>query len=245
MKVNSRVKYVFISEAGLLLAGLWLLVMMSYLIVHPEERMIESVPNGLVLFFALAVFSIIVLAATFVWAELYHQSIDYLFGEKELVVEKGIIGRKKTTVPYDRIKEVRVLRSGIHLIDQIFGVATLRIETGEKKSGEITIPGIIDPEETIRAMMNRTHVAKPQEQQQTPASAEAAPIASDKKLLFEILEELKAIRKSLENSGRKEEQKASAAAKEPAREFMDGIAIDDQVRIDELTRMLSQKKKKK
>ncbi|MBI5159699.1 PH domain-containing protein [Candidatus Micrarchaeota archaeon] len=270
MKLNPRVKFVWLSEALLALACVWFVVMMGYLIIHPEDRVVEGLSNGLLLFVVLSVVSLVSLAATWAWASLFYNGFDYSFGEKEAVIEQGIVGKKKTVVPYDKVKEVRVVRSGIHFIDQIFGISTLRIDIGDKKAGEVNIPGVSDAQEVIWIMTSKNQRAGLEQAK----NAENSPVelglhgsGSDKKLLFEILEELKAIRKALESG--KEHAKQP---KEPAKDFVpmpidsfEGIlrtsdnlheekharhskgeqSSEVRSRIEELTRMISEKKKKK
>lgn len=274
MKLNPRVKFVWLSEALLLVACVWFVVMVGYLILHPEERIVEGLSNGLLLFLVLSVISLVSLASAWAWASLFYNGFEYSFGEKEAVIEQGIVGKKKTVVPYDKVKEVRVVRSGVHLIDQIFGISTLRIDVGDKKAGEITIPGVSDAQEVIRVMTSKNQrpaLEQAKTGENSPADSSLPGSGSDKKLLFEILEELKAIRKALEAG-----KEPAKQPKEPVKDFtpmtldsFEGIfhssgsepiehaekkhhkhskeeaPSEVSSRIAELTRMIAEKKKKK
>jgi putative membrane protein len=61
----------------------------------------------------------------------------YGVGEREIVIEKGILNRTRRSIPFDRIQDVDIERS---LLARIFGLAKVRVETGAGGKDE----GVLD-----------------------------------------------------------------------------------------------------
>ncbi|HDO41474.1 MAG TPA: PH domain-containing protein [Candidatus Bathyarchaeota archaeon] len=68
------------------------------------------------------------LAVDFVpfWIPKYYHSIRYLFTEGEIIVEKGVWWRHKSTVPYNRITNIDVVQGPI---SRRFGLRKVRFQT--------------------------------------------------------------------------------------------------------------------
>lgn len=63
----------------------------------------------------------------------------YYVTDSDLVIEKGLIERKKITVPFDRIQTINTEQKIIH---QLFGVVKLEIDTAGSKKKEIAIDAL-------------------------------------------------------------------------------------------------------
>ena len=61
----------------------------------------------------------------------------YGVGERDIVIEKGILNRTRRSIPFDRVQDVDIER---RLLQRIFGLAKVRIETGGAGKDE----GLID-----------------------------------------------------------------------------------------------------
>ena len=63
----------------------------------------------------------------------------YYVTDTDLIIEKGLIERKKITVPFDRIQTINTEQKIIH---QLFGVVKLEIDTAGSKKKEIAIDAL-------------------------------------------------------------------------------------------------------
>jgi len=222
--IDARMRFVWLAQAAIALSAFWLLAFILYIIISPGE-IIQGTPNR-VLLFALFIGSfIIVLGGVAAWAELFLRSFTYSLGEKELAVEKGLLSKTRLSIPYEKVKEIRVLRSGWNFIDQIFGLATLHIETSDRKAYAV-IPGVADPDGLIRSILARS--------QGTKEAPKETREEETRRLLLELREELKGIRGMLEKRER-ERPSFSEALHEP--EAAGGF--------DELTRILKEEHRKR
>ena len=69
---------------------------------------------------------LIILALCRVWANLYWKNYSFKLQKDRIVVKRGVIGKRTANIPYERIQNVNVWRG---ILDRIFGLHTLRIET--------------------------------------------------------------------------------------------------------------------
>ncbi|MEM3030189.1 MAG: PH domain-containing protein [Candidatus Micrarchaeia archaeon] len=223
--IDPRMRFVWLAQAAIALAAFWLLAFILYILVSPGE-ILPGTPNRVLLFTLMIGSFVVVLGGMAAWAELSLRSFAWSLEEKELVIEKGLLAKQRLSLPYEKIKEIRVLRAGWHFIDQVFGLATLRIETGDRRLYAV-IPGVAEPDELIRSILARS--------QGTPLKeAKEAKEDEDRRLLLEIREELKGIKGLLEKRER-EKPSFREALHEPESEFG----------FDELTRMLKEEHRKK
>ncbi|MEM4390189.1 MAG: PH domain-containing protein [Candidatus Micrarchaeia archaeon] len=218
--IDPRMRFVWLTQAIIVLAAFWLLAFVFYILVSPGE-ILPGTPNRILLFTLMVSSFLVVLGGTAAWAELSLRSFAWSLGEKELIIEKGLLAKQKLSLPYDKIKEIRVLRTGWHFVDQIFGLSTLRIETGDRKLYAV-IPGVAEPDELIRSILARS--------QGTPLKE--AKRDESTQLLLEIRQELKEIRGLLEKHER-EKPSFREVLHEPEAGF------------DELARALREESRKK
>jgi len=114
----------------LIFFGMWVLVaMVGYL---------ET--NGLSVFGALIIGILLLLIVPYIWARLTYHFYLYDLSASGLAVEKGVIYKKYTTIPYERIQNVDIDRS---LLARILGLSSLSIQTaGTSGKAEGNIPGL-------------------------------------------------------------------------------------------------------
>jgi len=104
----------------------------------------------------------------------------YGVGTSDIVIEKGILNRTRRSIPFDRVQDVDIER---RLLQRVFGLAKVRIETG----GAGTDEGLIDSVTIAEADRLRTAVrAGKSEAASVPADAQPAggAPATDSNLLF-------------------------------------------------------------
>ncbi len=80
--------------------------------------------------------------ASFIWAKLSYRYYKYQLTDSGFIKERGIITKKYTTIPYDRIQNIDIYRG---ILDRILGLSILQIQTagtGEIGTAEGTLPGL-------------------------------------------------------------------------------------------------------
>ncbi len=132
----------------------------------------------------------------------YYRSIEYEMRDEELIVRRGVITKSEATVPYRTVTNIDVKRGPL---DRMLGIGGLHIHTagysGQESSAEATLDGLRDYEgilADLRAVMHRyrarTGVAV------GVNDVEELAGASTDAVLHEILAELRALRRHVEQS---------------------------------------------
>jgi putative membrane protein len=113
------------------------------------------------------------------------RSFRYGVGEREIVIESGILSRNRRSIPFDRVQDVDIERA---LLARMFGLAKVRIETGAGGKDEGVLDSVTVAEaDRVRAAVRAWHG---QSGAGAPAPAEGAeaqaPIAAapEARLLF-------------------------------------------------------------
>jgi membrane protein YdbS with pleckstrin-like domain len=179
--------YLTIVVAGCFLSWMIPLVAFSLILYSPEIGVA----------FAVSCFAPLFVAVGFVlyWIRKFHSSIDYVLGDDEIVITKGVWWKTKSVVPYNRITNVNIYQGPI---SRHFGLGKLAIQTagfsGVSSSGyktaEAEIFGIKNSEEIKDVVMNFVKGRKPE--------AVEAGVKPMKDTNEQILEELCRIRKAVE-----------------------------------------------
>ena len=127
----------------------------------------------------------------------YYRSIEYELGEEEVVVRKGIITKVIKTVPYRTVTNIEVKRG---LFDRWLGIGGIAMHTaGYSQQGgpEARLSGLDDYEEVHTEIF--TALRRYRARTEPTAGVEELPTPVDEvpRLLNEILEEIRSLRKSL------------------------------------------------
>ena len=101
------------------------------------------------------VYIIIIIIFIETYARLSYSNWRYDFGQSNLKTERGIIWKRYSNVPYERVQNVDVTRG---IIARIFGFSTLNVQTagfsGQHAISEGYIPGVsIKEAENIREFL--------------------------------------------------------------------------------------------
>ncbi len=114
---------------------------------------------------ALAFAAIFLLGYT--WAYLYWRFYRWRLGEDEVRIWKGIVFRKRMTIPYMRVQNVNVVRGPFLLL---FGLSGVEVETAGQKGSyyslqgaEGYLPGLIEGEATADGIIDGVKSAKERE----------------------------------------------------------------------------------
>ncbi|HEV2747466.1 MAG TPA: PH domain-containing protein [Allosphingosinicella sp.] len=144
--------------------------------VHPATiplRFVKGTPSTLLGLPALFAFmsdygltEVLAFAAAAAMAGLVYQWLAwrrfrYGIGERDLVIESGILSRTRRSIPFNRIQDVDIERGPLA---RLFGLAKLRIETGGSGSDEGMLDSVTLAEaerlrDALRAARNREAVA--------------------------------------------------------------------------------------
>ncbi|MGF1550731.1 MAG: PH domain-containing protein [Sphingomonadaceae bacterium] len=103
---------------------------------------------GLILLLALAGLGLSALISFLVWTR-----FRYGVGDNELVIESGVLERKRRVIPFTRIQDVDIERG---LVARLFGTAKVKIETGGSASDE----GVLDMVELAEARRLREFIRR-------------------------------------------------------------------------------------
>ncbi len=137
-----------------------------------------------------------------VWIPLYCDSIKYELGDEEIVVHKGVVTRVTKTIPYRTITNIAVKRGPL---DRWLGIGGIALHTaGYSQQGgpEATLVGLEaydDVHQRIFAALRRYRARAGQAvgTEETPGDSTGVAL-----LLEEILDELRALRRTLEDDAK-------------------------------------------
>jgi uncharacterized membrane protein YdbT with pleckstrin-like domain len=128
---------------------------------------------------------------------LWVKNLSYMLGEEKVTIHKGILTKVQKNIPIRAVTDFVVNRS---IFDRLLGIASIRIQTaGQSQTPtgyEGNIAGIVDWEglhAMLRDRLKRLHPIS-----ESLATQEATPRTTEGVLLAQILNELKAIRKAVE-----------------------------------------------
>lgn len=114
----------------------------------------------------------VAMLAAALFAYLHWRRFRYSIGARELVIETGLIGRKRRVIPFDRIQDIDIERGPL---SRLFGVAAVKIETGgsAKDEGKLDSVGLADAH-VLREQLRR-HAAPGDQELVEREEAEAEP----------------------------------------------------------------------
>ncbi|MGI6197828.1 MAG: PH domain-containing protein [Candidatus Cloacimonadaceae bacterium] len=122
------------------------------------------------------------------------RQLIYSLDSDAVLLQKGVFWKRRTTVPYGKITNIDITQGPV---ERAFGISEVHIQTaglsgGENTHAELVMRGITDPEELKTEIMD--YIRK---SEGAPVAATGEKPESAEVLKF-ILEELKAIRQSVE-----------------------------------------------
>mgnify|MGYP003834474393 FL=1 len=124
----------------------------------------------------------------------YCRSIEYQFGDENLLVRRGIVTRSESMVPYRMITNVEVKRGPIA---RALGIGTLKVHTAgysQQSQAEASLAGLANWAEVREQLLARIHEHQ-SEGGGRPQGAGAAVEADVSTLLADILAELRQMRR--------------------------------------------------
>ncbi|MEM3364786.1 MAG: PH domain-containing protein [Candidatus Micrarchaeia archaeon] len=134
--------------AAVLVLFVWALLMLA--LVPFDGSFFDGISNRVLVAVIVIALALFIMIVVYVGAELFHRNFEYDFQPDAFVVRKGVIARKEMIIPYKDIESAKVLRSGVHALDQIFGLTCVQVKA---KGKIVIIPGITEPEVFLRRLM--------------------------------------------------------------------------------------------
>jgi putative membrane protein len=90
-------------------------------------------------------------------AYLFWRRFGYGVGDREIVIESGILQRQRRVIPFDRIQDIDIEQG---LLARLFGTAKVRIETGGGAKDEGTLDSVsLTEAHSLREKLRRGHAA--------------------------------------------------------------------------------------
>jgi putative membrane protein len=113
-------------------------------------------------------------------AYLFWRRFGYGVGEREIVIESGILQRQRRVIPFDRIQDIDIEQG---LLARLFGTAKVRIETGGGAKDEGSLDSVSLAEaHRLRETLRRGHAAAGARAEDESPTA----VAADEPLLFRM-----------------------------------------------------------
>jgi putative membrane protein len=143
----------------LLIALAAIVVSIIYARLHIREMFILTTVFAILVFMILVIPLSLFSLLSLIWNYLWWRSFRYYITPQEIQVEKGVINRKFTAVPYSRVQNIGIYRSLLH---RLLGLSSLSIQTAGKSGvagAELTIPGLLarDAESLREEVLNYVH----------------------------------------------------------------------------------------
>jgi putative membrane protein len=112
------------------------------------------------------------------------RSFRYGVGEREIVIESGILSRNRRSIPFDRVQDVDIERGPLA---RAFGLAKVRIETGAGGKDEGVLDSITVAEaDRLRGAVRAWHAHGVSEAAALPEATALAAPAQEGRLLFSM-----------------------------------------------------------
>lgn len=104
-----------------------------YFFILPEEASIN-------IFFMISIPTLIfIIGLSFIVSYYGYHQMAYALRDRDIYYKKGLIFRKTTVIPFNRIQHCEVNHGPV---DRIFGLASLKIFTAGGQSSDLEVPGI-------------------------------------------------------------------------------------------------------
>jgi len=135
---------------------------------------------------------LVMLLSILVWIKIYIESINYEILDTEIIIQKGVITKKRAVIPFRTITNLVSKRNPF---DRLFGISKLIIQTaGESGSAqpEGRIIGVYYPHDLLEEILNLVRLLDPPVYLREKAQISVTP-AVIRELYIKILEQLQSI----------------------------------------------------
>lgn len=180
-------KFVWLAESLIVIMGLllWAIIVLAF--VPLDGTTIDGISDRALAAVVVLLLSATILLVVFLGAEMFYRNFEYDFTSDSFVVRKGIFTRKEFIIPYKDIESAKVLRSGVHALDQVFGLTCVQVRYRGKM---VVVPGISEPEVFLRRLMANV--------QGNEMIKNSEIYLSEKEILMKLAADMKGIENKLE-----------------------------------------------
>jgi len=129
-----------------------------------------------------------------IWIPLYYKTLNYYIKNDHIRIEGGVWWRRIKTIPFRMITDIKAMQGPLA---RVFGIGYLNIQTagmGAQNVAEGVLRGLSDYKEKQTEILKRVREYSPKGEIKTTVEV---PLKSEEKLLKEMLNELKEIRKKI------------------------------------------------
>lgn len=134
------------------------------------------------------------------WIPAFYRTADYRLTDEEVEFRRGVFFQQKTTVPFNRITNVKASQGPIQRFVDAGSVGIHTAGYGGQMGAELTIGGVSDYEEIKDQILTKVRGRRPvaTEVEDRPTAEERPPSDRQPSRLSEELSELRRIRELLE-----------------------------------------------
>lgn len=145
--LDPRVKWLWRAQSMLRLAMFWLPV--SLAAAYGVSSLVGELAAVVV---GLTILGLAGLMAL-LWPALRYQHFQYSVRDHDLLVERGVLVRRKSSIPHNRIQHVDTQQGPI---ERVFGLSSVAVYTAAGMSADGSIPGLATAQaELIRDALSR------------------------------------------------------------------------------------------
>ncbi len=143
--------------------GFSFVVFFIFLMMVIGISMLRLLSDLSMIFLFYIVFPIILgLIFAYIWAHLYWKNYRFDIGEEKIVITRGVIGKRITNIPYERVQNVNIWRG---VLERFFNLYVIQIETagtfsaggtggyGTTMTAEGSIQGVERPEPIVEYIL--------------------------------------------------------------------------------------------
>lgn len=181
--------------------NIWVIITISILIIISVAAtnliitIADGDPNAKVILWWIALGCILSLwIIAYPLSHLWIKNLSYVIREDRVTIHKGIITKTKQNIPYRAVTDFILRRS---LYDRILGIGSIKVQTAGQSQTNIgyegNLTGLLDYDELHSELREKIKVLHPSQ------TGEVKSKAQDNDVLDEILNEIKQIRRKLDN----------------------------------------------
>ena len=129
-----------------------------------------------------------------IWIPLYYNTLNYYIMDDYIRIESGVWWKRIKTIPFRMITDIKAMQGPLM---RVFNLGNLNIQTagmGAQNVAEGVLRGLFDYKEKQTEVLNRIRSYSPKREIATRAKE---PITTEEKLLKEMINELREIRKKI------------------------------------------------
>jgi len=196
--VDQKVIWVWMAPTLIALITIWFLGSLIYLFL-PSDFLIFGLHKMLFPFVSFLAIMILIALPIYAWTRITYDRFTYELSDNDLVVREGVLTRKSSAIPYEKIQDISSERT---VFERVLGLATVEIETAgvHHSRSDITIPGIVDKDALISEILSIVELKKVK-------SAPEPGKPTSEQLLSDILKELKTLSSKIDTFKPKPETK--------------------------------------